>query len=140
MTAELVYKGNLLCELTHERSGTKIMTDAPVDNQGNGSAFSPTDLLTVAAAACAMTTVGIAARNNGWKFEGTTIAVTKIMASDPRRVAEIVLDVYWAGPALSEDDKQRVERIALNCPVFVSLHPDVKKTVNFNWPKGLATA
>jgi putative redox protein len=134
-TATLVYKGNLECELKHERSGTQIITDAPVDNQGRGSAFSPTDLVTAAAASCIITTLGIAAQTRSWKFDGTEMDIVKTMASDPRRIAAIDIDVRFS-ENYSDADKESIKRIAMNCPVIVSLSPDVKKNVRFFFPDG----
>jgi putative redox protein len=137
MTAKLVYKGNLECELTHERSGTKIITDAPVDNKGRGSAFSPTDLVTAAAASCIITTLGIAAQTRGWNFDGTEMDIVKVMANNPRRIAEINIDVRFPSN-FSNDDKESIQRIAMTCPVMVSLGDDVKKIVKLYFPDGSA--
>lgn len=135
MTATLVYKGDLMCELTHERSGTRIITDAPVDNKGKGSAFSPTDLVTAAAASCIITTLGIAAQTRGWKLEGTTMEIVKEMASEPRRIAAINVDIRFT-QNFSAEDREAIQRIAMNCPVMVSLSPDVKKNVVMHFPDG----
>lgn len=136
MTATLIYRGDLICELTHERSGTAIITDAPVDNKGKGSAFSPTDLVTAAAASCIITTLGIAAQTrDGWNFDGTKMEIIKEMASNPRRIDAIKIDVHFTKD-FSDDDKASIQRIAMACPVMVSLHPDVKKQVRFYFPDG----
>src|SRR5579863_5770121 len=90
-TVETTYIGDLRTENIHVQSGTKIITDAPTDNQGRGEAFSPTDLLSASLASCMLTIMGIKARANGIDIDGTTCSITKIMAADPRRVAEIVI-------------------------------------------------
>ena len=135
MTASLIYRGNLLCELTHERSGTAIITDAPVDNKGNGSAFSPTDLVTAAAASCIITTLGIAAQTRDWNFDNTRMEIVKEMASNPRRIAAIRIDVHFPTD-FNAEDRASIQRIAMSCPVIVSLHPDVEKQVRFHFPDG----
>lgn len=135
MTATLIYRGDLMCELTHERSGTAIITDAPLDNKGKGSAFSPTDLVTAAAASCIVTTLGIAAQTRDWNFDGTKMEIIKEMVSNPRRIDAIRIDVHFTND-FSDDDKASIQRIAMSCPVMVSLHPDVKKLVRFYFPDG----
>ena len=97
-TIHTTYLGDLRTEATHLQSGTKIITDAPTDNQGRGEAFSPTDLLAESLAGCMLTTMGIFARNNGIDMDGTHCEVTKIMAANPRRVAEVIISKHRNGP------------------------------------------
>lgn len=135
MTSKVLYQGELRTVATHLKSGTVIETDAPVDNQGKGERFSPTDLVATALASCMATIMGIAARTHGIDIDGTEFDVEKIMVPDPRRIGEIKVDVHFPSGA-QYDDKQKaiLERAALTCPVFESLHPDCKKTVRFLWP------
>jgi len=131
-TIKTTYLGGLRTEATHLQSGTSIITDAPVDNRGKGEAFSPTDLLAEALAGCILTTMGIAADVHGFNIDNTTAEVTKIMAPNPRRVAEVVVDLKF--PQVYSDKEMKVlELAATTCPVHISLHPDVKKTINFGW-------
>jgi uncharacterized OsmC-like protein len=134
MTSEIIYKGNLRCEATHLQSGTSIETDAPVDNQGKGERFSPTDLVATALGNCMMTIMGIKARDLNVNLDGTKIGITKIMASEPRRISEIKAVINFPG-GLPVDEKQRtiLEKAALTCPVFHSLHPDINQDISFNW-------
>jgi putative redox protein len=131
-TIETTYLSDLRTEATHLQSGTKIITDAPTDNQGKGEAFSPTDLLAESLAGCALTTMAIFARNNGIDMDGTTCEVTKVMAPNPRRVAEVVLNFKFP-KEYSDSEKKVLEDAAWGCPVAVSLHPDLKKTIDFGW-------
>lgn len=131
-TIKTVYQGMLRTQATHLQSGTQILTDAPVDNQGKGEAFSPTDLLAAALGSCMLTIMGIAAREHQIDIENTTCSITKIMAANPRWVGEIVIDLKF--PGTYTDKQQKIlERATLTCPVYLSLHPDLKKMVNFNW-------
>ncbi len=131
-TIETVYQGTLRTQAKHVQSGTEILTDAPIDNQGKGEAFSPTDLLAAALGSCMLTIMGIAAREHQMNIENTACSITKIMAANPRRVAEIVVDLKF--PENYSDKQQKtLERAALTCPVYLSLHSDLKKSVNFNW-------
>lgn len=131
-TIESIYLGGLRTEATHIQSGVKIITDAPVDNHGKGEAFSPTDLLSSSLASCMMTLMGIAGNTHNINIDNTTCSVTKIMAADPRRVAEIVINFKF--PKTYDEKEQKIlERAALTCPVYLSLHPDLKKTVDFGW-------
>ena len=131
-TIETTYLGGLRTEATHVQSGTKIFTDAPVDNHGKGEAFSPTDLLAASLASCMLTVMGIKARSAEIDMDGTTCSVTKIMAVDPRRVAEIVISFKFP-QQYSEKEQLILERSALTCPVYYSLDKDLKKTVDFGW-------
>jgi putative redox protein len=131
-TIETTYLGGLRTEATHLQSGTKIITDAPTDNQGKGEAFSPTDLLTASLGSCMLTIMGIAARNHDIDIDNTKTSITKIMAADPRRVGEIVISFKF--PKEYTDKEQKIlERAALTCPVYYSLEKDLKKTVDFGW-------
>ncbi len=127
------YKGDLRTEAMHVQSGEMIITDAPVDNQGKGQAFSPTDLLSASLGSCMITLMGIAARTHQINMEGTSIKITKIMASNPRKVAEIILEIKMPGKNYSDKDKMVLEKAALTCPVALSLHPDLKQTVTFSY-------
>lgn len=132
-TSKITYNGGLRTTSIHERSGNEIITDAPVDNKGKGEAFSPTDLLATSLGNCMLTIVGIAANEHGFNIDGTTCNITKIMAENPRRVAEIIVDFQFPANGYSEKEKKIIERSANTCPVAYSLHPDLKKTVTFNY-------
>lgn len=132
-TSKITYNGGLRTTAIHERSGNEIITDAPVDNKGKGEAFSPTDLLATSLGNCMLTIVGIAANEHGFNIDGTSCNITKIMAENPRRVAEIVVDFQFPANGYSDKDKKIIERSANTCPVMYSLHPDIKKTVTFNY-------
>ena len=132
-TIETTYLGELRTEATHVLSGNKTITDAPLDNKGKGEAFSPSDLLSASLGSCMLTIMGIAAGEHDINIDGTSCSITKIMASEPRRVSEIQITVNF--PKGDYTDKQRVilERAALSCPVAKSLHPDLLQNVVFNF-------
>ncbi len=134
MTSKVVYTGNLRCVATHLQSGSEIETDAPTDNQGKGERFSPTDLVATALAACIVTTMGILGKNHNIVVDGVVCEVEKIMVSSPRRIGEIKigLDFTKCG-TYTEKEKTLLVHIAHTCPVFESLHPDLKKTLDFIW-------
>ncbi len=133
MTSQATYKGELRTSCVHLASKNSIITDAPVDNHGRGEAFSPTDLVATAFASCMLTVMGIKANQMELDIADTKTDVTKIMASEPRRIAEIVVTIYMPKKNYSEKDKAIMEHTANTCPVFYSLHPDLKKTVCFVW-------
>jgi putative redox protein len=132
-TSTIEYLGGLRTQLTHTRSGQQFITDAPPDNQGKGDAFSPTDLLATALGACAVTIIGIAANTHGFNIDGTKINITKIMAAAPRRVSEVVVEFHFPKNDYTEKQKTIIRQSALTCPVFQSLHPDLKKTLEFHF-------
>ena len=132
MTSMVTYLGDLRTSSIHLQSGTEILSDAPVDNNGKGEAFSPTDTLANALATCMMTIMGIKARDMELDLKGSTAEVIKIMNAEPRRVGaiEIAFEMYG-----TVDIKNRtiLERAAVTCPVFLSLHPEIDKRIVFNW-------
>ena len=132
-TSEITYFGDLRTESVHLQSGDKIITDAPVDNKGKGEAFSPTDLLATSLGNCMLTVMGIAAQAHSINIDGATCSITKIMAADPRRVSEIQAIVKFPANGYSDKEKKILEYAALTCPVYLSLHPELKKTVEFSW-------
>jgi uncharacterized OsmC-like protein len=121
--------------MKHVQSGTVIETDAPTDNAGKGEKFSPTDLMASSLGSCMITTMAIRAADMNINFNGTKIEITKMMSSDtPRRIAAIKADLYFAPEfAATTEQKERLIRIARNCPVEKSLHPDIKLDVHFHW-------
>lgn len=134
MTSKVVYNGDLRSTATHLRSGSAIETDAPVDNQGKGERFSPTDLVATALAACIVTTMGIAGNTHNINIDGTECEVEKIMVADPRRIGEIKINIYMPkGKEYTDKEKTIMERAAHTCPVAKSLHPDLKQTLSFFW-------
>ncbi len=130
---ELTYTGDLRCKAVHLKSGMEIITDAPTDNMGKGEAFSPTDLTATSLGVCMLTTIGISAEKNNYRIEGARAEVTKIMAATPRRISEIVVDLYLPANSYTEEQKKMIENAALHCPVAKSLHPDLVQTVKFVW-------
>jgi len=130
-TSRIIYLGDLRTEAEHVRSGNKLTTDAPVDNNGKGEYFSPTDLLATSLGACMVTIMGMSAKTHGFNIDGTKISVQKIMGTNPRRVVEIVIDLHFPHNNYSAKEKKLIELSAKECPVAQSLHPDLKQTVNF---------
>ncbi len=131
-TSKVTYLGDLRTSSIHLASGSEIISDAPIDNNGKGEAFSPTDTVANALASCMFTVMGIKARDLEVDFSNSTAEVTKIMGTDPRRITEILV-TFDMNITVSEKDKTILERTAMTCPVFNSLHPDIKKEVVFNW-------
>lgn len=128
-----IYNGELRTIATHTFSGTELITDAPLDNNGKAEFFSPTDLVATALGSCMLTIMGIAARNHNFNIDGTTVKTTKIMGSNPRRIIEIVLQFEFPSPSqYSEKDKKFIEVSTRECPVARSIHPDIKQTIILN--------
>ena len=128
--ANIVYQNNLRTETEHIASGEKIITDAPVDNNGKGEAFSPTDLVATALGSCMITIMAISANKYDIDMSGTNASVKKIMGSDPRRISEISIDINM-NKNIEKKDRKRLERSALTCPIHKSLHPDLEKKIRF---------
>lgn len=127
------YKGTLRTENVHTRSGSLVITDAPVDNQGKGEAFSPTDLVCTALSSCMLTTMGILANRENIDIKGLKTEVVKIMSSNPRKIAEIQVTLSHPTLQVTDEQKQKLKNAALTCPVALSLHDSVKQNVIFNF-------
>ena len=133
-TSLVKYIGGLRTEATHIQSNTKIITDAPLDNHGKGEAFSPTDLMATSLANCMLTIMGIKANAEGMTgIDGTIAEVTKVMASDPRRVSEIHIHLKFPKNKYTDKEKKIYENVAHTCPVAKSLHPDLKQVITIEW-------
>ena len=131
-TSKIIYKNNLRTEAQHITSGQKIITDAPLDNNGKGEAFSPTDLVATALASCMITIMAIAAEKTGIDISETSASVKKIMGADPRTISDVVINITMSKD-LAFKDRKRLEKAALACPVHKSLHPDMNKEITFSY-------
>jgi putative redox protein len=131
--ATVEYLGNLRTQAKHLKSGNLVVTDAPTDNNGRGEAFSPTDLVSAALSSCMMTIMGIIAEREGVDLTGLKTEVVKIMANNPRKIAEIQLTFSHPALLATEVQKQKLKQAALTCPVALSLAESVKQTVTFNF-------
>jgi putative redox protein len=133
VSIEIQYEGDLRCRAVHGPSGIELHTDAPVDNNGRGESFSPTDLVATALATCMATVIGIKARQKDLPVTGMSVRVEKHMSDDmPRRIVRLPVSITVP---LSPDhpDRRLLESVALACPVYQSIHPDIDKTVTWNW-------
>lgn len=129
------YLGNLQVECEHAGNGAKIVTDAPLDNYGQGRSFSPTDLFASSLAACMLTIMGIFAERAGVDITGATAEIEKQMSDSPRKVAVIDVCVHMPGKAYSPAEKVKLERAALSCPVHATLKGQVEMRIRFDWPE-----
>ena len=127
------YVGDLKIELTHGPSGKQLRTAAPVDNQGDGSSFSPTDLVAAALGACMVTLMGMAAKQTGINLEGLSFSLEKHMESNPRRIGSIPVRIQMPA-GLSSEERLKLERAALTCPVCSSLPPELERPIEFEYP------
>jgi putative redox protein len=131
-TSKITYVGELRTTCIHLQSGTEIFTDAPTDNHGRGETFSPTDLVATALGSCMVSIMAIKTKDLNIDLKDSIISVTKIMQSEPRRIAKIIV-VLDMSIETSDKNKTILERAAMTCPVLLSLHPDIEKEVTFNW-------
>ncbi len=132
MTSKVTYLGDLRTSSIHLQSGNEIISDAPIDNNGKGEAFSPTDTVANALASCMMTIMGIKARDLNLDLKNTTAEVTKIMNAEPRRIGAIEIVFDMVGVA-EQKNRTMLERAAVTCPVYLSLNDAIEKRITFNW-------
>jgi uncharacterized OsmC-like protein len=129
----VTYEGRLHCSARHQPSGDRLSTDAPVDNNGLGQAFSPTDLVATALGTCMATVMGIIAQRKDIDLGGMTITVRKFMSDNlPRRISRLELDLHIPLPG-NHPDRKLLESTANGCPVHQSLHPEIEVVMNWQW-------
>lgn len=131
-TSTVKYLGNLRTEATHVSSGMTIITDAPIDNNGKGAAFSPTDLTATSLASCMITIMGITANSRQWDLDYCEASITKLMSADPRKISEIIIEIKLHD-TWSKQERTIFEAAAKTCPVAFSLHPDLKINLSFTY-------
>ena len=124
------YLGNLKVEATHGPSGAVLRTAAPVDNQGDGSSFSPTDLAATSLGACMLTLIAIVGERDGIDLTGLSFRLEKHMASNPRRISAVPVTILMPA-GLTPEQRQKLENAALTCPVHKSLSEGVERPVEF---------
>jgi putative redox protein len=140
VTIQMQYDGGLRCSAVHGPSKMKLVTDAPVDNQGKGESYSPTDLVATALGTCILTTMAIVAERHGWKMAGSTATVEKHMVADPaRRIGKLVVVITMKGEFDSRA-RETLERTAHTCPVQKSLGANVETPTTFVWEPASAQA
>ena len=132
MTSKVTYKGGLRTSCEHLRSGDAFLTYAPVDNNGKGETFSPTDTVATGLASCNLTMMGMKANGLEVDLSDSTGEVTKHMSADPRRISKIEIDLNLPSN-VSEKHRKILVHTANTCPVHYSLHPDIEKVITFNW-------
>ena len=133
MISKVEYKGGRRTEAFPLGAGETIITDAPIDNEGKGEAFSPTDLVATALASCMLTIIGIVARRDGIDIEGVFAEVNKIMAQGPRRIGEVEIKIFFK-LNIDKSERSKLERAAYTCPVSSSLSQYLKETIEFIYP------
>ena len=130
---KITYEGDLHCSAIHGPSGTSLTTDAPVDNQGRGESFSPTDLVATALGACISTILGIVSKRKNLDIEGLSVTVQKHMSdSGPRRISRLVVHLQIPLP-FDHAERPMLEASAHSCPVFASIHPDILVELIWQW-------
>lgn len=132
ITSKVTYTGQLRTTCEHIRSGATFVTDAPVDNNGLGEAFSPTDTVATGLASCMLTMMGIKSKTLDATLEGAYAEVTKHMAANPRRISQIDVVLYLP-EQITKKERSILEHTANTCPVLYSLHPDITKAITFKW-------
>ena len=132
-TARVEYLGELRTKCTHLKSGAEFITDAPVDNNGKGDAFSPTDLVAAAYASCMVTIIGIYCNHHGIEFKSGVIEINKIMESAPRRIGKLELNLDFSGNNWTEDEQLRIRRAGEACPVAITLRENVEVSFTYKF-------
>lgn len=131
VTIQSSYEGKLRCTATHGPSGTDISTDAPKDNEGLGASFSPTDLVATALQTCALTTMGIVAKRNGFELGPTKSTIEKHMVTEPsRRIGALPMTIEMPSN-LDAEQRTLLENAARKCPVAKSISAEIETPIEF---------
>ena len=127
------YVGELRTSSTHVKTGKNIMTDAPIDNNGKGQAFAPTDLVSSALCSCITTVMGICAEKGKFEMPNSKAKITKLMSANPRKISEIKIEINFEKNSLTDVQKRKLISVGKNCPVAKSLNSDIKQNLIFNF-------
>ncbi len=133
VSMKAIYMGGLRTEVEHLKSGNKVITDAPPDNNGRGEAFSPTDLTCASLNSCMMTLMGILAERENINLTGLRSEIVKIMAASPRKIEEVQITFTHDNLIATDIQKEKLKRAALTCPVALSMSEELKQTIAFNF-------
>lgn len=126
VTSTVEYLGELRTKCSHTFSGTEIYTDAPLDNKGKAETFSPTDLVATSLASCMFTIMGIYCNEHGLTLKSAKASVVKIMASNPRRIQKIEVQIDLYDNDWSETERKKVIAAGRACPVAKTLEGNVE--------------
>jgi len=127
------YVGELRTLSTHVKTGKNIITDAPIDNNGKGQAFAPTDLVSSALCSCITTVMGICAEKGKFEMPNSKAKITKLMSTNPRKISEIKIEINFEKNSLTDVQKRKLISVGKNCPVAKSLNSDIKQNLIFNF-------
>ena len=127
------YVGELRTSSTHVKTGKNIITDAPIDNNGKGQAFAPTDLVSSALCSCITTVMGICAEKGKFEMPNSKAKITKLMSTNPRKISEIKIEINFEKNSLTDVQKRKLISVGKNCPVAKSLNSDIKQNLIFNF-------
>lgn len=131
---DIWYEGDLSTRCVHSDNKAEIFTDAPKDNQGLGRVFSPTDLFAASLGSCMLTLMGIAAKRLNIDIKGMRAHVTKEMAAAPsRRIGKLKVEFFCPIRPSTDEAIAKLVQMAENCPVKVSLHPDIVLDISYHW-------
>ena len=133
MTSKIIYEGDLRTNATHLNSGNNINTDAPIDNNGKGECFSPTDLMASALGSCMLTIIGIYSKNNNINIKGAKAGITKIMAEEPRCIKQIEVMLDFTKLDISKKAQKAFKKLAQNCPVALSLNKEINQVLRLKF-------
>ena len=111
--------------LIHGPSGSTVRTTPPVDNGGDGSVFSPTDLCAASLGACGASTAALFAKRCGIPLERITFEVVKEMTPSPRRIGPLTV-VYRFRTSASDEDYRKLVNAAKTCPVRTTFGANVE--------------
>lgn len=133
ITVKSTYEGALRTTAEHVKSGNQFQTDAPIDNNGKGETFSPTDTVAAALASCMMTVMAIDGEKRGIDMSGMRTETTKVMSAEPRRISALKLDFYWEGCSATPKEREELKEIGRNCPVALSLSENLRQEITFHF-------
>ncbi len=133
-TIKAEYNGKLRCKVEHEVSGSSVVTDTNKNNTSTG--FTPPELFAISFLTCVGTMMGYEAEALKLDISGMKMEVSFDMSKDlPRRIAKIEAQL-WIPCKVGDHHKELLMKVAKNCPIRHSIHPDIDESINFHWLEG----
>ena len=132
MTSTITYLGDYKIVSEHEKSGAEIVTCAPLREGGTSEYFSPSDIFGISFGQSMLMAIAVLGKPRGIDITGATCELKKSTYPEPKRIGTIFCIMRFP-KNYSAEEKKFIEDAALNCPVALSINPNIQTTVLFEY-------